>query len=170
MGWMYMARPAGQSHQAFFQEQFGSDCQILDSHTTRFVFYAACENKRKPGAVFAVICLFRYARKDYYNFGFKDMDESMGPYAYDCPNRILDMLTPTDNEYANKWRSLCRARNDKPSPRIGQTIELAQPVPFGGVFERRMKRVTRKAYESLDTGRLLKFGDLRSYDYQIVNG
>lgn len=168
MGWMYVRRRAGQSHRDFFQGEFGADCQILDSHTTRFTFYAACEHARKPGIVFAVVVLFRYAPKARYNFGYKDMDETVHPYAYDCPVRILDRLTPTDSAGANEWRALCRKRNSKPTVRIGETIELARPVPFAGIFESRMVRVNRKAYQSLDTGRLLRFGNLKEYDYRIV--
>ena len=38
---------------------------------------------------------------------YKDIDETMMPYCFDCPQKILKQLTPTDNEYAKQWRSLC---------------------------------------------------------------
>ena len=38
------------------------------------------------------------------NFGYKSMGESMGPYLDHCPKTILELLTPTDNEYAIEWR------------------------------------------------------------------
>lgn len=46
--------------------------------------------------------------KEYFNFSYKDMDETCGPYQYDCPKGILDLLSPTDNEFALKWREECR--------------------------------------------------------------
>lgn len=48
--------------------------------------------------------------KSYYNFSYKDMDETMEPYGYDCPKSVLDCLTPTENETANRWRTECRKR------------------------------------------------------------
>lgn len=35
------------------------------------------------------------------------IEEFHGPMHYDCPSRILDILTPTDNNYANSWRKKC---------------------------------------------------------------
>ncbi len=32
----------------------------------------------------------------------------MGPCEADCPQSILDLLTPTDRPYAVKWRARCR--------------------------------------------------------------
>lgn len=46
-------------------------------------------------------------------FGYKQMDEMMGPSESRCPADLLDMLTPlTDAEfgqYARQWRERCRA-------------------------------------------------------------
>lgn len=49
----------------------------------------------------------------YVDFYYKDMDESMQPYSYDCPVRMLDLLDklapvtePASGAY--KWRAACR--------------------------------------------------------------
>jgi hypothetical protein len=47
--------------------------------------------------------------------------ETEGPYADFCPERILDMLSPTDNPIAMDWRHRCRDRlsnemGEAPSP------------------------------------------------------
>lgn len=63
--------------------------------------------------VFGVVFLTSIDTKDYYNFSYKDMDETCGPYKYDCPKGILDLLTPTENEYANAWRKQCYAKLEK---------------------------------------------------------
>lgn len=65
------------------------------------------ENEQK---VFAVVFLTSTDSKDYFNFSYKDMDESMEPYYYDCPKSILDILSPTENECALTWRKKCRER------------------------------------------------------------
>ena len=65
----------------------------------------------------------------------------MGPYERDCPEPILDLLTPTGHEHALRWRADCRAnaaarraRRAKPSPRAGQTIIVTNrsPSPMAG--------------------------------------
>ncbi len=69
----------------------------------------------------------------------------MGPYSYDCPAAILDLLTVTDNENALAWRAKCRetaiqrrAFAAKPKPKPGQIIVFELPVEFGNgmAFER----------------------------------
>lgn len=60
--------------------------------------------------IWAAIFLTSTDMKDYFNFNYKDMDETCGPCECDCPKGILDLLTPTEHEYANEWRNRCRAK------------------------------------------------------------
>ena len=59
-----------------------------------------------------------YPASQYVDFYYKDMDESMQPYSYDCPIRLLDLLDklapvtePASGAY--KWRAACRAHQAK---------------------------------------------------------
>jgi hypothetical protein len=36
------------------------------------------------------------------------LDETVGPNESDCPEAILDLLTPTEYPYAQAWRTRCR--------------------------------------------------------------
>lgn len=56
---------------------------------------------------FGVVFLTSVDMKDYYNFSYKDMDETCGPNKHDCPKGILNLLSPTNNEYALHWRNQC---------------------------------------------------------------
>lgn len=61
------------------------------------------------------------------------LTETMGPYKYDCPASILDLLGPPGNEYAAQWREHCRQRlalttRRKPAP--GDMLVLAEPLTF----------------------------------------
>ncbi len=53
------------------------------------------------------------AGTDFYQIdALADTD---GPYANFCPERILDILTPTDDRMALEWRERCRQRlSNKP--------------------------------------------------------
>jgi hypothetical protein len=58
----------------------------------------------------------------HYRWGYKDMDESMHPYYYDCPIRLLD-LTPQAIE--SEWRKAVREaarRKPSPKPESGQVV------------------------------------------------
>lgn len=67
----------------------------------------------KDQKVFGVVFLTSCDMKDFYNFSYKEMDESVGPCYYDCPASILKLLSPTDNDYANKWRQKCWEQIEK---------------------------------------------------------
>ena len=89
--------------------------EVLKSSMVGSTYYAAVkrtkfatETEPELSRVFAAICLTSTNIKDYYNFSYKDMDESCGPYQCDCPKGILDLLSPTENEYALQWRQACR--------------------------------------------------------------
>ena len=71
--------------------------------------------------------------------GYKDMEESMGPYECDCPALILDLLTPTDRDYALHWRARCSeniaargAKAAQPGHAPGQRIVCDERFGFTG--------------------------------------
>jgi hypothetical protein len=83
--------------------------------------------------VWAAVILLDYVRdpKEHFNFGVKELDETVGPRECDCPERILDALTPTDNENARAWRLTCRARLNRPRmPPPGTRVRFEEPLRF----------------------------------------
>lgn len=90
--------------------------RVLKSSMKGAIYYAAVEiTTSESKEVIGVVAATTGADKNdpYFNFGVKTMDETMQPFYYDCPKGILDLLTPTDNKYANKWRRLCREKSEK---------------------------------------------------------
>lgn len=134
MGWTYTHKPKGQKILDFFKERWDSEkIEILDCSTVKKVAYMAMR-KKDTNEVFALVCLINYSREPMYNFGYKDMDETMGPCYYECPERILNLLTPTTFEYAIEWRKKCRERIEEKKRRgkitKGATVVLNRPVKF----------------------------------------
>lgn len=102
MGWTYIDRkPAGFNFLTFFREEF-SPVEIRGFVIVLGVAYLAV---KKGDIVFAVVCLID---KNGPGFGYKDMDETMCPYYYDCPDYILDMLSAPISPLAALWRKRCR--------------------------------------------------------------
>lgn len=89
--------------------------RVLKSSMVGNIYYAAIEvsRGRKIEEVFATTAITSTNMKDYYNFSYKDLDETMGGCNYDCPVGILNLLTPTDNEYALQWRAECLKQRKK---------------------------------------------------------
>ena len=63
----------------------------------------------------------------------KEITEDMGPFYWECPNNILDMLSETDNENALEWRAKCREFNAQPKPK---KLEDGDKVRFPNGFGR----------------------------------
>ena len=128
MGWLYMQSLGGHSGpKQYLDAQFTYARPEMTSKVLRSalagmrVYYAAVEHIRLDTGkrdVFAVVCLVRYNPRDKegYIFGYKDLDETVGPCECDCPASILDLLTPIDAKYALDWRARCR----KISPRVAR--------------------------------------------------
>jgi hypothetical protein len=126
MGWTLYHREPGQTDREHLQNELcGTRHTIIDSTTKGTTFYGACRDN-ETGEVFAMVVLQQRGRNGRY--GYKAMDETVGPFYYDCPERILAALTPTENVVANEWRAKCRAQNERiatrPTVTAGTTIRL----------------------------------------------
>ena len=109
------------------------ELNVLKSTMIGSTYYAAIEVKERGIMikVFAAIVLTSVNMKDYFNFSYKDMDESAGPYRYDCPKGILDLLTETDNEYAINWRNKCRENIQKKKEKLTKgTLPIGSIIRF----------------------------------------
>jgi hypothetical protein len=98
----------------------GAVWSIVD-HATRGREWYAVQRVDKPGAdpvFYGLVVLF--TRKNG-EFGYKDMTECMGPYYYNAPARLLNMLdklAPNAPQSAIDWRAKCRATlADKRKPK-----------------------------------------------------
>lgn len=100
-------------------------------------YYAAVEHVAPDGTrtVWAAMFVVALSRTRYeVSWGYKDMDESCGPYYFNCPAAILDLLTDPCNEAAANWRKECRAviaRRDRlKALKPGVRILLDTPMKF----------------------------------------
>jgi hypothetical protein len=153
MGWLFMRDMGGHATpRAYLDNQFTYSrddhrLTVLASSMVGSTYYAACERTEASGKrqVFAIICLTKTSTgaRDDCTFGYKDMDETVGPYECDCPASILDELTETDYPHAIDWRARCRANlvrrkleRAKPTPKPGQTIIFDEPMRFSDGSDR----------------------------------
>ena len=106
MGWLFMQSLKGHAGpREYLDAQFKFErpeavCEVQNSALVLMRTYYAAVATTGPACeakVCAVICLVKYNPRDPegYIFGYRDMDEFMGPYESTCPPAVLDLLTPT---------------------------------------------------------------------------
>lgn len=137
MGWTSYHRSKGETHAEHFAKEMNSNLEILESATKGGTFYAAVRDK-DTGEVWALVILFKWAPRAYFNFTTKWMDETVGPCEDEAPAKILDLLTPTDREWAQQWRERCRknleraveTRKSRAKVTTGSIIRTASTLNF----------------------------------------
>lgn len=160
MGWDFQHRERGTSNADLMAANLADGYELLDSATVGGVFYGAVRDPQ--GDVFAQVTLTKWVPSDWFNFGKKDMDESMGPNEARCPDRILDLLTPTTSVWANEWRAKCREHN----ARVGKVKRGSVLLHAGSRYT--AVNLRRNLFRSED-GRLLRWSWWRSSnDFEVV--
>ena len=130
-----MHRDKGVSNDEFFTKEFDMATRgqaIVASATIKRTYYAAIRNA--DGETWALVCLLQWVPRDYFNFGYKDIDETMGPNESEAPARVLDALTSTTSEWANEWRTRCREnlarKQATPTVKTGDVLRFAHSFKF----------------------------------------
>ena len=82
----------------------------------------------------------------------------MGPCYYDCPKSILDLLSPTNNEYANNWRAKCReqiAKKTNPNSlnKLPFNSIIQVTMPFDTTYFRKGDKVKLQKRKNYYTNR-----------------
>ncbi len=124
-------RKAELDAELFRAEDAENGCKLVKSALVGTTWYGAVRDPR--GDVYGLVVLTRTDGRnaDGCNFFYKDMSEDMGPYSYDCPPSILNLLTPTDNGRANEWRERCREkREQKRSPASLSNLPVGTRIRF----------------------------------------
>lgn len=143
--------------------------RVLKSSMVGSTYYAAVETKKVSGErkVWAAIFLTcGQTKHDGTIWGYKDMDETMGPCESKCPASILALLTPTDSQWANEWRERCR-QNMAAAAERRKNGKQSLFVPKGiGVQERRGSWiVTSENYRRTTTYVAIRFSKARWHEF-----
>ena len=117
--------------------------EVIKSCVNASTYYAAVKMTKfaepENATIFGVVVLTKIDNNSMYNFSYKDMDETMGPCKYDCPVGILNILSPTENKYANEWREKCRETNRwKKSPTSLHKLPVGTRIKFKAPFDMKL--------------------------------
>lgn len=131
MGWTFYpaapASPKDELNRMLTWTNDGGARHVLKGLFVGSTYYAAVEHQRPDGSVhvWAAVILTQRSKGEW---GYKAMDETMGPNECRCPRSVLALLTPTGNSYAMAWRQRCEAqyRADQLKAQAGAKVR------FGG--------------------------------------
>lgn len=84
--------------------------EVIKSAMVGTTWYGACRRTNKKTGESVVYGETILTAIDKMEFFWKEVSEDMGPYTLECPVGILNLLSPTDNPYAQQWREKCRAK------------------------------------------------------------
>ena len=177
MGWTYYTateyRNGKIDRLAECRKEFGRNPEwatILKDAMVGTTYYAALKLSGKD-EVFALVCLTGVDKRD---FGYKDMDESMNPFYYDCPIGILKLLTPTKNELALEWRATCYKRiKNKKAISKANIIQITFPEHYSGKYYQANDTATLTRYRKsswLDKAKYIRFNPsyILNLDFTVI--
>ena len=142
MGWTFTHRNKGQTTRQFFQNEcFGSSWEIVTDGFGAYDYdgkpWYGLARKVETGEHVAFVFLTKTSSA-YMNFGWKEMDESMGPNADDCPARVFAAIEKhipvPPHDWAASWRERVRAtlaRKTQAKALVPEmVVEFAEPISF----------------------------------------
>lgn len=115
MGWTYISADLSRSRKDIVSELFTFDepprhCSVVYAAERGSVIYLAIHRTNTAtniDEIFGAVVLTTVKKNELYNFGYKAIAETMGPHECRAPKKLLDMLSPIDDEYSAAWRKRC---------------------------------------------------------------
>lgn len=179
MGWTETNWTKGTKVKDWFKENYNheNDCvkqTVLDAAlVARTEAFAAIEQVNKETGerkVFMAVVIMKFSG-GYYNFMYKDMDETCGPNICRCPKRLMKLLTPTEHEYALNWRKRVdeyweqkdKSNKTRAKLNVGDTIVFNQTIKFNnGTSYKSLQVLSLKPFRLTD-GSTNIFGGKSTY-------
>lgn len=134
MGWYYTD---GASRKDIITEcttgytsETGTFCKALRHCCRGSVLYVLWEIKTINGITQRYIGIYLLrGHKD--GWGYKPMDESMGPFYYECPLSYIEEAGPTEDKGSNQWRELVKRHHEnKRAKRLAKDAFAFMKIPI----------------------------------------
>jgi hypothetical protein len=164
VGWTFFHKPVGKKAVDAIKGEFSAESakNIVASSATREAVFIVKQFHEPESKVYVpdadgmvrVLLVFaiKSVPKDEYNFGYKDMEESMGPYGCPAPMSIIAQCSALQDPIGPQpeWSSLTSARNYREGSakaaankalkrklKPGNKVTLATPGNWGGTPQQR---------------------------------
>lgn len=164
MGWTFFRKPPGKGAVETIKQEFGAEFgqRIVASSATREAVFLVIKTHEPDSDVYvpdadgntyalAVIAIRNNPKaSDGYNFGYKDMTETMGPYGLEAPLSIIAQASPLQDpigpqpeysslnsarEYRERSKRKAEAMAFKRALKPGAKVTLREPLSYGGIMQ-----------------------------------
>ena len=152
------------------------NCETLARSVKGNVVYSAV--KDKDGSISAMVTLLRKDRDGYVMV--KSVHETSGPCESECPEKILNMLSDTDAEWALAWRERCRnhknvVRANKVKRAELDQLPIGSRIMFNGQEHKAFENVWRNTkaegstvFVNISNNRYSKKNQIIKHGYQVL--
>ena len=192
MGWTFTHREKGVTNLDWFREQWcpSEPDRLIDMATVGGAFKGVAFGAYRSSAfadgierVIGIVALTQWVPNDYYNFGWKEIDEGQGPCEDNCPERIFNLLTPlpadqedpsVDGNWAAQWRQRVEAniakKKAEPKVKPGTKIRFPSWRYTGGDYGIVEYVGGRRGQNLFRTSRgMVRFRGWRTGPYEVVS-
>jgi hypothetical protein len=161
VGWTYFYKPKGVKAVDAIKNEMGAEWlakRFVAATATREAVFIVAQFNEPDSKVYVpdadgniralLVFKINVRPKDQYNFGYKDMEEGMGPYGCPAPMSIIAQCSELQDPIGPQpeWSSLTSARNYREGSakaaankalkrklKPGNKVTLAEPGNWGGV-------------------------------------
>ena len=127
-------------------------------------FYLALKEKA-TGDVSALVVL---SKRRNGQVALKAIDESSGPFSYDCPKSVFKLLTPTQSEFANEWRKQVEKTLNGPKLEVGDKVIFDQEISFVNGWSGHVFIWLGGSRFRASNGGAVRIFNWRSYKHEVV--
>jgi hypothetical protein len=107
----------------------------------------------EDGSITLAMLFLTRAARDHYNFGYKDMDETMGPCETGASKGLLAMLSPLQEGRKECAEAVEMKSRGRVALKNGAKVHLAEPVTFADGMKRQDFTVSVQARRNWKTGK-----------------
>ena len=186
MGWTGSQFNGGSVKDFLIRDMSGEDADfrwsLIDVSMRGSVAYGIAIREDKRTNIILAEALVILTRKEKGWIYTKEMGETVHPYYYDAPKRLLDKLDalyPPLNDNAIAWRANCRSQVSKAKIKLknGDIVRFASPMTFnfsvGKITEDTFQYVEyqgkRNIFKTNNGHTLVRITNLNKKEYQIIS-
>lgn len=183
MGWTGSLKLDSLSTKEWLEKEFTSESEthkweLTDVSMRGSVAYGIHKVQDKATGIVLAEGFIILTRREGDWIYFKEMGETVHPYYYDAPRKLLDKLDalyPPINDRALHWRAKCREMAEKKAKaklKLGDIVKFDKPMSFGSfeedTFEFSLYRGKASAFRSVKTGTLCRITKWKTRNFTLL--
>lgn len=164
MGWLF-------TYANYSSAKEYAETEIIKKNGDRVIKHRLVGNhlwmlyKGDSGKKLIVLCLIQKSEGQY---GYKDIDETMGPYYYDCPLSFIKEADEPYNDSARNWREKVKKHHANKKEKK-ETFAAGMKIKYGNHAYTLMEYLGRKGWSIVrEDGEKFRMPNTRMKDCELI--